>query len=655
MDEKVRSEEQECGYAQSSLSPSTWSSDSLADLCRVADGCFGDATFKGDAPARCILFGTALHKQMVLHFNIQDNNVADRPLDNVNRRRNAPVLQSPLETFSKMNKIMHQTLKYVKEVESINFSSSEVRDFNDEVMEDPRRMFLSVCASVFSNFSFCSHLDVEKLLSFLTNLFENFSDGNAYHNAAHAADSVQMLYLILREKPTNQLFTDDEIVTAFLATLCLSFVHPGVTNVFLTRIDHPLTLVYGDVTTQQSASLTAFLYFLNREENRFVDLSSNTGTHPVSQYLKELLIETVLGTAPRARASLLRDLRDMAASNSVSLADTRVLLSAIVTLSDSALVFRPRKEFIYIARFLCAEWLRETCEEERLKMEPCIPNLGNQIIERGLALVSDYCRMWLKPLVAATRALIPQDLYDNFERNIETPTSSEISAFKVPDVSPDKEWIDGSLPVFEILRKVTMHAKSLDRKASKRAILNATCGRTVSAASVVSTQVPPPPTMSNESTIPSPALERGGGCHPNRCEHYFSFLQLYDIYDREDRPVSEFAEQLVFLAMQLNPEYIGSYAREGVDASCKEECRKIVALILQCEEAPSTAEVIASPLRNGAKTDGFILRLMEMYTDRHELKGGSVSNGYSSPHSTSRCLLHCHNPVYGGMDRGRKQ
>ncbi|EAN76720.1 cAMP-specific phosphodiesterase, putative [Trypanosoma brucei brucei TREU927] len=634
-----------------SFSSGTELSDSYVMSYRGSDGCFGDAVFNGAAPARNVLFGNIPCKQRVEKFSIQDSSLANRCNMQVNLKRDTPVLQDPSDTFARMNQVMHQTLKYVKEVESIDFSSSNIIDFNGEIMEDPRRVFLSVCTSVFANFSFCSQLDVEKLLSFLSDIFENYSEDNAYHNAVHAADSVQMLYLILREKPAILLFTNEEILVCFLATLCLSFIHPGVTDAFLARIDHPLTLVYGDVTTQRSASLTAFLYFLNREENRFIDLSSSAGTRPISQYLRELLVETVLATAPRSRRTLLSDLQDVAASNVVSVDDLRFLLSAIVTLSDSALALRPRAQFISWSRLLCAEWLSEATQEERRRMDPLVPNLQKRVGEGGLTMVSDYCRVWLRPVAAATRALVPQDLYDNLERNSDVPTFGEVAAFSVPDVSADKPWSDGSLSVFEILRKVTMHAKSLDRKASKRAILNATCGRLVSAPA---SQLSSPFHAPSEPSISCSPVEKLVS-HPSRCEHYFSFLRLYDTYDREGRPATEFAEQLVFLAMQLNPDYVGRYAREGIDASSKEDCSKIASLIIQSEEAPSTAEVIASPLRGAEQTDGFILRLMEMYTERDRNRNNcSVQNSHTNLQSTSRCLLPCSNPVYGGMDRGRK-
>ncbi|ORC85479.1 cAMP-specific phosphodiesterase [Trypanosoma theileri] len=617
------------------------------------DGCCGEAFFNGDAPARSIIFGGDSHQLRVENFSILDSNPTNWFSIKSNLVRETPLLQDPTETFSSMNRIMHQTLKYVKEVESIDFNSHAVIDFNGEVMQDPERVFLSVCTSVLANFSFCSQLDEEKLLNFLSNIFESYSKENAYHNALHAADSVQMLFLMLREKPAMLMFTDDEVIVTFLAVLCMSFLHPGVTNRFLARIDHPLVLVYGDITTQQSASLTALLYLLNREENRFIDLSANGGSQPYSQYLRELLVETVLGTVPRARDSLLRNLDKVASASAVSMNDVPFVLMALVVLADNALVLRPRQQFVVVAQSMVSEWLREACEEERRGMRGLVPNLRNLLSENGLRMVTEYSKVWIKPLASAVHALVPQDLYDNMEANGESPSVSELASFEVQKFSPDERWNDGSLPVVEILRKITMHATSLDRKASKRAILNATSNRQMS---TFSSQVSSPCHSPNESRMPLSICERTITQQPSRCEHYFSFLRLYDTYEREGHPAAEFAAQLVFLALQLNPEYIGRYAREGIDVSSKDQCNQIAKLIMEKEEAPTTAEVIASPTRDGQQTDGFILRLMEMYAEREQLKETDESQSHTSnTNTTSRRPLYCYNPVYGGLFCGKKQ
>nr|CCC50438.1 putative cAMP-specific phosphodiesterase [Trypanosoma vivax Y486] len=611
----------------------------------------GEALFNGRAPARSIVFNRVPWKKRVENFSIMDNNPVSWSNAHVKTVRDEPMLQDPGVAFSAMNNVMHQTLKYVKEVESIDFSIDRILDFNGEIMKDTRRIFLSVCASVFANFSFCSWIDMKKFLNFLSDIYEKYSEENSYHNSIHAADSLQMIFLILREKPAMLLFTDDEVIISFLATLCLSLVHSGVTNAFMARIDHPLSLVYGDITTQQSASLTAFIYLINREENRFIDLSCISATSHASYFLRELLVETVLATAPRMRSSLIHSLQTVAQSNAVMSSDVHVLISSLVILADNALAFRPRLQFINWARLLCTEWLREACEEERRAMDPLVPDLRVRINEDGLGLASQYCRVWLKPLASLVHALVPQDLYDHLERNSERPDTSESVKFGPSLVTSEDHWSDRSLAVIEILHRLTTHAKSLDRKASKRAILNATSSRqTGETPSRVSST-----TASRNDYSSSVSPERAGGSQPSRCEHYFSFLRLYDIYERDGRPAAEFIEQLVFLAMQLNPDYIGSYAREVSDVRSKEECGKVAKLILEREEAPTTADVIASPTRSGKQTDGFILCLMQMYMDRDTKRDSGTNLGaHSSAPSNSRRLLHCSNPVYGGAVRGKR-
>lgn len=610
------------------------------------DGHFGEALYLGNAPVRSLLFSDATCRWRVEKFRLLDNNPANWSIIQTNLKRVTPLLQDPTETFAKMNDVMHQSLKYVKDVESIDFSCHHVIDFNGQLMEDPLRVFLSVCTSVLANFSFCSQLDVRKLLSFLSDLFEGYSTDNAYHNALHAADSVQMLFLILREKPATLIFTDDEVIIAFLATLCLGYVHPGVTNAFLSRIDHPLVLVYGDMSTQQSASLTAFLYLLNREENRFIDLSASGGVKLHSQFLRELLVETVLGTAPRARFSLLGRLQAVVASSAVSFNDIPSLLTALIILANHAFVLRPRPQFLTLATLLLSEWLREAHEGEKRGMNPLAPSLFDQARENGLSMVVDYSKTWLRPLAAAVHALVPQDLYDNMERNVEAPSMGEVAAFEIPEDLEDKRWSDGSVPVIEIIRKVLLHASSLDRKASKRAILNATpqCRASTTALRTFMSR-----DAEGEAKEPRSIVENRASQKPSRCEHYFSFLRLYDTYEKEGRSLAEFAAQLVFLALQLNPDYISRHTRGSLDVSSKEECSQIAKLIMEKEHAPTTAEVIASPIRGNEETDSFILRLMEMYAERDKERGknGTLNGAPALNPNLRRRPIQCSNPVYG--------
>lgn len=78
-------------------------------------------------------------------------------------------------------------------------------------MVDEERLFLSVCCSVFANFSFTNNLalDLRKLVRFLNGCFRCCSADNAYHNALYAADALQMLSLFFRDPAINFLFTDE--------------------------------------------------------------------------------------------------------------------------------------------------------------------------------------------------------------------------------------------------------------------------------------------------------------------------------------------------------------------------------------------------------------------------------------------------------------
>lgn len=604
-------------------------------------------------------------------------------------RRTLPALQDPTEAFEAMNRAAMQTLRYVEEANEMDFDITTLTELDGTVMVDMERLFLSVCCSIFANFSFFSSLavDARKLVHFLGNLYTCYSEELPYHNAVHAADALQMASLFLRDPIINVFLTDEEILWVFLSVLSLDVAHPGVEDRTLAELNHPLTTIFGDAATTQQSSLLVFLHELLLEENIFFQ-SSWWSQRPAQAQciLRELLYEVTSGTVPRMRPFLLGELRRIARAHCIEHDDVPQLMSALTTMAHHSGAFRSRAQSLSLGLAWCAERLCEEEERERHNFESIIP-IEHLEGDAAIMAVATLWRAVVQPLADAMRALVPPDLYDKLEHNCDTAALLREaggvtplrpgSAGPLSMWHPGLSWNDNCSLVIETLRRATMHANSLDRKASKCAILNASSQR---AGTGVGITLPDWRVVSvvGRSSVNNSGVFNTSVCtdvdsrqdspdslrmaisprpHPSRAEHYFSFLRLYNEFEEKGKPFTEFCGQLIFLALQLDPSYIAAYAVErfGSDGGAA-QCAEMATYIRTVEEPPLTAEVIARPSKliaeeggsgrsaGGGTTDGFLLLLMEMYVRREEAllktqqrfaEGDSEGRATLSPSSSS--------------------
>ncbi|KAG5511605.1 hypothetical protein JKF63_07201 [Porcisia hertigi] len=591
-------------------------------------------------------------------------------------QRTTPALQNPKEVFAELNAVVFETLRYIDEVEQIEFDVTNVREHDGSVMKDKERLFLSVCCSVFANFSFFTSLRInaEKFLHFLGEIFKYYPLDNNYHNAIHAVDALQMMSLFLREPNVNFLFSDEEIAICFLAVLAVDIAHPGASDALLVAIDHPLASVFGDVAIAEHASLLVVTSALVREDNFFFSTPDEAVSVDSAHLVKEALYDVVLGAAPRSRPSLISALRDIELRGRVTDADAPKLMAALLVMACNSFAFRSQAQCCRMGAWFLSELHREESEMKRHGIPINVPHVTEA---DRVAVLSDYIHVVLKPITAATLALVPTDLQDRLEGNadlVDTPAGAEDHAGKSDIETSCAPWTSSSAHVMEILKKVATHAYSVDRKASQCAILNASPSRSQRGApdmmqSDTLSSIASPwgslNVMKREeatfhfppSSFSSPLYAAAGSSvtRPRRSEHYFSFLRLYDKCERAGESARDFIGQLVFLALQLYPRYIATYARkEYGDDCCGAKCAEMGLLITKTEEAPSTAEVIASRPPGGIlanhpadeidHTDGFILFLMDMYCSREAAMAevesvAAVSENVLAPPQTEATTL----------------
>ncbi|KAK7198316.1 cAMP-specific phosphodiesterase [Novymonas esmeraldas] len=629
-----------------------------------------EGMISGHAPLRFSSHNSESTHTRVKHFDIASSKLPGSMMMMSSKstltQRSTPALQNPKEVFAELNAIVFQTLRYIDEVEQIEFDVTNVREHDGSIMEDKERLFLSVCCSVFANFSFFTSLrvDAEKFLHFLSEIFTCYPLDNSYHNATHAVDALQMMSLFFREPTVNFLFSDEEIAICFLAVLAVDVAHPGASDALLVAMDHPLASVFGNISIAEHASLLVLTSALTREDNFFFPTSDEAVSVDSAHLVKEALYDVVLNAALHNRPSLMSALRDIEASGRVTDADAPKLMAALLVMARNSFAFRSPAQCCRMGAWFLSELHREECEMQRHGIPVTVPHVDGA---DGAAILADYINVVVRPMTAATLALVPTDLQDRLEGNTDLSTAVSGAAAdragKVVLETFRAPWTASSVSVMEILKKVATHANSVDRKASKCAILNASPSRsrapvpgitrTDSLSSISSTSGSMNATKRDDATSRCPpslstsqlyAAAGSPASRLGRSEHYFSFLRLYDKCERAGDASKSFVGQLVFLALQLDPRYIATYARkEFGDDCCGAECAEMGLLISKTEEAPSTAEVIASRPPGGSfanrttttdevdHTDGFILFLMDMYCSREAALAEVELEGSASP------------------------
>jgi hypothetical protein len=121
---------------------------------------------------------------------------------------------------------------------------------------------------------------------------------------------------------------------------------------------------------------------------------------------------------------------------------------------------------------------------------------------------------------------------------------------------------------------------------------------------------------------------------------------MFDAFDREDRKFSDFAGNAIFLAMQLDPSYLGEYAETLKGSTTVESCASMGDAIVEVEQPPTSAEVIASPSkRNNQSPDAFLLQLLHTYRRRKMDPRRIDSPTVPTPPQQRRRIV-SDNPVY---------
>ena len=540
-------------------------------------------------------------------MHLDDDKVISRPTF-----RQTHVLEDPQANFDALNDCALQSLVFVSNIGDPQLDIRSINDFNGNALSDSRRLFFTVAANVFAPYTLFSTLglDLVRFYKFLVTVYESSDSSNPYHNALHAAEVLQAIHCFISQDRIKENFSDVEILAILLCAVCVDVGNCGVTNDFLSRIGHPIVQIFGMSSAQESAAVSFILHVLTQEDTNFFPTPTETlevmNDRMMRLAFQELFTEIFVGSASHNHRVVLREVAEYFVNGVIVTQNIPKLLKAVFHICRFPHIFKETEaNFASVSRFL-AECLRQGDEERRrmLLISPlCDEQAGEMIAEAQRSLIQDV----MLPLVTALTCVIPVQWVANLNASLDT--FSKVVSGKIPPIefeAPEySRWTDLTHPVINSIRKIVRHAESLDRRASKVAILNATPQRKM-----------------------TQSLETASAF--SRVDHYYSFLRMFATFLQESRTFEDFSGHLIFLANQLDPTYIGLYAFSPKAEPSVETCREVGATIVESETAPSTSEVIASPIKKSRQsTDPFVLQLLAMYRSMAPI--GSPNNRPSPP------------------------
>eukprot|EP00921_Rhytidocystis_pertsovi_P000844 GHVQ01001447.1.p1 GENE.GHVQ01001447.1~~GHVQ01001447.1.p1 ORF type:complete len:863 (-),score=122.66 GHVQ01001447.1:99-2687(-) len=193
----------------------------------------------------------------------------------------------------------------------------------------------------------CSLFDITPRLfaTFMVELEKGCSTTNPFHNSIHSADVVQAFHLLTywsnMSGSNNRFIGSQDMLAGLLSCAILSYQHPGLSNSFLTRSQHPVALRYNDKHPLESHQIaSAFcLMHSSKVEDPLMNLSEE-------QYMsvRKMIVRMVIASSSSNYSSSLSMLKTKLSRmdyRSSKGDEKQVLLNNMLRAADCAFCARP--------------------------------------------------------------------------------------------------------------------------------------------------------------------------------------------------------------------------------------------------------------------------------------------------------------------------
>ncbi|KAJ9519215.1 hypothetical protein QJQ45_017879 [Haematococcus lacustris] len=150
-------------------------------------------------------------------------------------------------------------------------------------------------------------LDPVRLARFLRRIEAGYQPSTPYHNAIHAADVLQTLYITLTHGGLTSWLNSLSLLACLLAAVMHDFEHGGLTNDWLIATSDVLAIRYNDRAPLENHHLAAAFTLLRCEDLNFLSHL----TKPDYMQLRKMIIDLVLATDMKSHFNLVGQFNTM--------------------------------------------------------------------------------------------------------------------------------------------------------------------------------------------------------------------------------------------------------------------------------------------------------------------------------------------------------
>ncbi|CRH04051.1 cGMP-specific phosphodiesterase, putative [Plasmodium relictum] len=192
---------------------------------------------------------------------------------------------------------------YIKKIKRINCSLNDTfngigKDWNFNIFNLHNSLKSNTLIGVGLYF-LNNYLEILKcpnyfVYNFLYDVKSSYFSSNKYHNSLHGSDVCQNMICILNNMNIHKFLDMYKQISIVIATLCHDVGHPGLTNSFLIKINHSLSIHYNDVSILESYHSSLTFFYLKKSCNNFLFNLTNDEFGLIRQTVIDLILATDL-------------------------------------------------------------------------------------------------------------------------------------------------------------------------------------------------------------------------------------------------------------------------------------------------------------------------------------------------------------------------
>ena len=312
---------------------------------------------------------------------------------------------------------------------------------SDEGVEEEgsTEQFVQTALRVFDCYSFMSAYTANTALlkELLEAVARHHVQANPFRSLAHTAETLLFVHRYFSQTGVANNFSDMELLSMLLASLCINLGNLGVSNEFLSNLNHPLVRIFSPAHTAESVSVMIMTQLLTRY--RFLD------DMPPISHVMDIVTELVVGSAPRYHQTQLGDILLLRQKGTVRDADVPTLLT--VLLRAGMMVF------CAVGTDRHAEWAQRWAFEayRELEASKLLGYSDAPVTADGVsATLAFYSRDVAIPFFTALEGFLPQSTTDHAQEIGSIYDGEKAFEFSV-DPATLPPWSDYSSDGLELL------------------------------------------------------------------------------------------------------------------------------------------------------------------------------------------------------------